>query len=58
VGERFAFKLKAPRNAIGGFGVLAEFCAPHWGGLGEALGIKNGVPPGGLRGRHSAISNW
>jgi putative restriction endonuclease len=43
-GERFAFKLKAPRNAIGGFGVLAESSVLPIGTAWEAFGIKNGVP--------------
>jgi putative restriction endonuclease len=43
-GERFAFKLKAPRNAIGGFGVLAESSVLPIATAWEAFGIKNGVP--------------
>lgn len=43
-GERFAFKLKAPRNAIGGFGILAESSVLPIGTAWEAFGVKNGVP--------------
>lgn len=43
-GERFAFKLKAPRNAIGGFGILAESSVLPISTAWEAFGIKNGVP--------------
>jgi len=43
-GERFAFKLKAPRNAIGGFGILAESSVLPIGTAWEVFGIKNGVP--------------
>lgn len=43
-GERFAFRLKSPRNKIGGFGTLAKSSALPIQLAWEAFGIKNGVP--------------
>lgn len=42
-GAPFFFKLKAPHNAIGGFGRVARFSAlPHWLAW-ECFGVANGV---------------
>jgi putative restriction endonuclease len=43
-GERFAFRLKSPRDVIGGFGVFAESSILPIGTAWEAFGPKNGVP--------------
>lgn len=43
-GERFIFRLKSPRNLIGGFGTLAESSVLPIQTAWEAFGIKNGVP--------------
>lgn len=43
-GELFLFKLKSPRNAIGGFGVLDRANNYPLSLAWEALGIKNGAP--------------
>ncbi len=43
-GERFAFRLKHPRNRIGGFGTLAERSVLPIQTAWEAFGVKNGVP--------------
>lgn len=44
IGEPFFFKLKAPRNAIGGFGFYARTDRlPLWLAW-EAFGVANGVP--------------
>ncbi len=43
-GERFAFRLKHPRNKIGGFGTLAKSSALPIQVAWEAFGTKNGVP--------------
>jgi len=42
-GELFLFKLKSPRNAIGGFGVLERANNYPLSLAWEALGIKNGA---------------
>ncbi len=42
-GELFLFKLKAPRNAIGGFGVLCQSTNMPLSLAWEAFGIKNGA---------------
>jgi putative restriction endonuclease len=42
-GERFAFRLKSPRNKIGGFGTLAKSSALPIQTVWEAFGPKNGV---------------
>ena len=43
-GEPFFFKLKAPRNAIGGFGYFARYSnAPLWYAW-ESFGVRNGAP--------------
>ena len=42
-GELFLFKLKAPRNVIGGFGVLSQASNLPLSLAWEALGVKNGV---------------
>lgn len=42
-GELFLFKLKSPRNAIGGFGVLSQASNLPLSLAWEALGIKNGA---------------
>jgi len=42
-GELFLFKLKSPRNAIGGFGVLDRANSYPLSLAWEALGIKNGA---------------
>jgi len=43
-GERFAFRLKSPRNKVGGFGtfVKSSLLPIQWAW--EAFGVKNGVP--------------
>jgi putative restriction endonuclease len=43
-GELFLFKLKSPRNAIGGFGVLSQSTNMPLSLAWEAFGIKNGAP--------------
>jgi putative restriction endonuclease len=43
-GERFAFRLKSPRNKIGGFGTLAKSSTLPIQLAWEAFGTKNGVP--------------
>lgn len=43
-GELFLFKLKAPRNAIGGFGVLSQASNLPLSLAWEAFGTKNGAP--------------
>ena len=43
-GERFAFRLKSPRNKIGGFGTLAKSSVLPIQTAWEAFGDKNGVP--------------
>lgn len=43
-GELFLFKLKAPRNAIGGFGVLSQASNLPLSLAWEAFGKKNGAP--------------
>jgi putative restriction endonuclease len=43
-GERFAFRLKSPRNAIGGFGTLAQTSRLPIQMAWETFGVKNGVP--------------
>jgi putative restriction endonuclease len=42
-GERFAFRLKSPRNRIGGFGILAKSSVLPIQIAWEAFGVKNGV---------------
>ena len=42
-GERFAFRLKSPRNKIGGFGTLAKSSTLPIQTAWEAFGVKNGV---------------
>ena len=42
-GELFLFKLKAPRNAIGGFGVMSQSTNMPLSLAWEAFGIKNGA---------------
>jgi len=42
-GERFAFRLKSPRNVIGGFGTLAKSSRLPIQMAWEFFGIKNGV---------------
>jgi putative restriction endonuclease len=42
-GELFLFKLKSPRNAIGGFGVLSQSTNMPLSLAWEAFGIKNGA---------------
>ena len=42
-GELFLFKLKSPRNAIGGFGVLSQATSMPLSIAWEAFGIKNGA---------------
>ena len=43
-GTPFFFKLKAPHNAIGGFGIFARYEAASVRLAWEAFGEKNGVP--------------
>lgn len=43
-GELFLFKLKSPRNAIGGFGVLSQATNMPVSLAWEAFGTKNGAP--------------
>ncbi len=43
-GERFAFRLKSPRNKIGGFGTLAQVSRLPIQMAWDAFGAKNGVP--------------
>jgi putative restriction endonuclease len=43
-GERLAFRLKSPRNCIGGFGTLAKSSYLPIQFAWDAFGIKNGVP--------------
>lgn len=43
-GELFLFRLKSPRNAIGGFGVLSHASNLPISLAWEAFGIKNGAP--------------
>jgi putative restriction endonuclease len=43
-GERFAFRLKAPRNKIGGFGTFVRSSSLPIHVAWEAFGVKNGVP--------------
>jgi putative restriction endonuclease len=43
-GELFLFKLKSPRNAIGGFGVLSQSSNLPLSLAWEAFGVKNGAP--------------
>lgn len=43
-GELFLFKLKHPRNVIGGFGVLSQSTNLPLSLAWEAFGIKNGAP--------------
>ncbi|MEO7027337.1 MAG: HNH endonuclease [Caulobacteraceae bacterium] len=43
-GELFLFKLKSPRNAIGGFGVFTQASNLPISLAWEAFGIKNGAP--------------
>lgn len=43
-GERFAFRLKSPRNKIGGFGTFVKSSSLPIQMAWEAFGIKNGVP--------------
>lgn len=43
-GELFLFKLKSPRNVIGGFGVLSQSTNMPLSLAWEAFGIKNGAP--------------
>jgi len=43
-GERFAFRLKSPRNKVGGFGTFVNSSALPIQLAWEAFGIKNGVP--------------
>lgn len=43
-GELFLFKLKAPRNGIGGFGVLSQASNLPVSLAWEAMGTKNGAP--------------
>jgi putative restriction endonuclease len=42
-GERFAFRLKSPRNKIGGFGTFVKSSALPIRTAWEAFGVKNGV---------------
>jgi putative restriction endonuclease len=42
-GELFLFKLKSPRNVIGGFGVLSQSTSMPLSLAWEAFGIKNGA---------------
>jgi putative restriction endonuclease len=42
-GERFAFRLKSPRNLIGGFGTLVQVSRLPIQMAWEAFGVKNGV---------------
>lgn len=50
-GAPFFFKLKAPRNAIGGFGYVASFSRlPDWLAW-ECFGEGNGAPTFEARGR-------
>ncbi len=42
-GERFAFRLKSPRNRIGGFGTLAQVSRLPIQTAWDAFGVKNGV---------------
>lgn len=42
-GELFLFKLKAPRNVIGGYGVLSQASNLPLSLAWEAMGVKNGV---------------
>jgi len=42
-GERFAFRLKSPRNKIGGFGTFVKSSSLPIQTAWEAFGIKNGV---------------
>lgn len=42
-GELFLFKLKSPRNAIGGFGVLSQSTNMPLSLAWEAFGVKNGA---------------
>jgi putative restriction endonuclease len=43
-GERFAFRLKSPRNKIGGFGTFVKSSSLPIQMAWEAFGTKNGVP--------------
>lgn len=43
-GERFAFRLKNPRNKIGGFGTFVRSSSLPIQTAWEAFGVKNGVP--------------
>ena len=43
-GERFAFRLKSPRNKIGGFGTFVKSSSLPIQMAWETFGIKNGVP--------------
>ncbi len=43
-GELFLFKLKSPRNVIGGFGILSQASNLPLSLAWEAFGIKNGAP--------------
>ena len=43
-GERFAFRLKSPRNKIGGFGTFVKSSALPIQIAWDAFGAKNGVP--------------
>jgi len=43
-GERFAFRLKSPRNKIGGFGTFVKSSSLPIQIAWEAFGTKNGVP--------------
>jgi putative restriction endonuclease len=51
-GELFLFRLKSPRNAIGGYGVFSHASNLPISLAWEAFGIKNGAPTfGGMRER-------
>ena len=58
IGTPFFFKLKAPHNAIGGFGYFAGFSVlPDWLAW-ETFGASNGVPSlAALRARLSSIQD-
>ena len=55
-GERFAFRLKSPRNRIGGFGTLAQVSRLPIEMAWETFGVKNGVAS--LRDLVAAIARY
>lgn len=57
-GEPLFFKLKAPHNAIGGFGYFARYTKAPISAVWDAFDLKNGAPSiAALRGQTSRLRN-